>query len=680
MRTAARLVPTRPWISAPPTPSAAGEGGLPYRPALDGLRALAVLAVFGYHLGVDRLKGGFLGVDVFFVLSGFLITTILVREHERLGRIRLWAFWGRRARRLLPALLLVVLVVAVWEWGTAATFELPQRRTDLMWTLFYGSNWNLIASAQDYFAQYETISMVRHTWSLAIEEQFYVLWPPVIIGALWLTRGRTRALVGACLFGILTSVALMAILYSPANPSRAYYGTEARVHQLLVGALLAIVLARRPSIRRSGRVGSMAVWVGLGTLLVAFVTFDDGNPSYYYGASTALAVATAVLIFGLEGAPRATPARLLGFRPIRWVGKVSYGVYLWHWPVILAIGAPIAVFKWMPGGLGLTATRVLFTFALAGLSFHFIERPIREGTATFVGSSLPRAAIAIGGATLGVWMLVAALTGSPAEPDFVTGGSRLDRLGCELEICVRHRAPEPGAPVVALIGDSIARSIDVGFVELARDEGWTYLVAASDGCRVTHLLTAVEADTERYEPCYEATPDLWIELLQRWQPDLVIALDSVELADFATDSGEIVTFAQPEHLEAERRELEAIAARFVGAGSRLVFVALPPVVAASECLREDTSELNVCANPAFMDRRVLPYNGMLRSVVARYPERAFIVSITPYLCPGGTCTPTVDGVFPRYDGHHFTIEGARWIVPLLHSGLLAAGALPPAMV
>jgi peptidoglycan/LPS O-acetylase OafA/YrhL len=545
-----------------------------------------------------------------------------------------------------------------------------------MWTLFYGSNWNLIASAQDYFAQYETISMVRHTWSLAIEEQFYVLWPPVVIGALWLTRGRTRALVGACLFGILTSVALMAILYSPANPSRAYYGTEARVHQLLVGALLAIVLARRPSIRRSGRVGSMAVWVGLGTLLVAFITFDDGNPSYYYGASTALAVAAAVLIFGLEGAPRATPARLLGFRPIRWVGKVSYGVYLWHWPVILAIGAPIAVFKWMPGGLGLTATRVLFTFALAGLSFHFIERPIREGTATFVGSSLSRAAIAIGGATLGVWMLVAALTGSPAEPDFVRGGSRLNRLGCELEICVRHRAPEPGAPVVALIGDSVARSLDVGFVELARREGWTYLVAANDGCRLTHLRTAVDAETEMYEPCYEATPALWEELLETWDPDVVIAFDGVELADFRSVSGEILSSAHPDHLPTERRELEAITERFVEAGTRLVYVALPPVVTPPDCLREDTRELDVCAFPESMDERVGPYNEMLQSVVVRYPGRTFLVSMTPYLCPRGTCVPTVDGVFPRYDGHHFTVEGARWIVPLLRAELAHLDILP----
>ena len=677
MRTAERLVQVRPipLVAAPEQ----GHRGLAYRPALDGLRAIAVLAVVAYHLGYTQVRGGFLGVDVFFVLSGFLITTLLLLEHQRTGTVSLRAFWGRRARRLLPALLLVLLAVAVWEWGTAAAYELPQRRTDLLWALFYGSNWNLVATAQDYFAQYDTASLVRHTWSLAIEEQFYILWPLIVLGALRLAGGRTRALLGVCVAGIGVSVAMMAVLYSPADPSRAYYGTEARVHQLLIGALLAVALARSEAFRRPRRIGSAAAATGLVLLVVAIATLGDGNTAYYHGVSALVALATALLVWGLEVAPYGAPARALGIAPMRWVGRVSYGIYLWHWPVILAIGTPAAVFAWMPGSLGLTATRVLFTALLAGLSFHLVERPIREGTVPLIRGSLVRFGVAIGAATLALAFAIVSLTTLPSEREWATGSAALDKLGCDFEVCVRYEAPAPGAPVVAVIGDSIARSLDVGMIDLAEQQGWTYVIAASGGCRITHLLTSVEGDSEKYEPCYEATPGLLRELLDTWQPDLVIALDSVELADQVDGSGPVVTASDAEHLESERREFERITQTFTASGSRLVYVGIPPFVTPPDCLREDTQELDVCAIPASNDRFADPFNEMLAEVASGFAGDAYVVSITEHLCPGGICRPMVQEIVPRYDGHHFTAEGARWIVPLLHAELVRAGALPPSM-
>jgi len=678
MRTAERLVQAH-LLPAPNTAPATALRGLAYRPALDGLRALAVLAVVAYHLGYAQIRGGFLGVDVFFVLSGYLITSLLLLEHERTGRISLRAFWGRRARRLLPALLLVLLAVAVWEWSTAAAYELPQRRTDLLWALFYGSNWNLVASAQDYFAQYGTASLVRHTWSLAIEEQFYILWPLVVLGALRLAGGRTRALLAVCVAGIGVSVTMMALLFSAADPSRAYYGTEARVHQLLIGALLAIALARVASFRRPRRAGSGAATAGLLLLLVAFATVGDNEPAYYRGLSALVALAAALLVWGLEVAPRGVPARALGVAPARWVGKISYGVYLWHWPVILAIGVPISVFAWMPGSLGLSATRLLFTLAFAGLSYHLVERPIREGTVPGIRGSLGRFALAIVGATLAVSLAIVSLTSVPAERDYVPGSAGLDAVGCDLEICVRYEAPAPRAPVVAVIGDSIARSLDAGFVELAERQGWTYVIAATGGCRITHLLTSVEGNSAKYEPCFEATPDLWRELLDTWEPDLVIALDSVELADLVDGSGTLVPAGDAEYLAAEHRELREITRAFTASGARVVHVAVPPFVTPPDCLREDALQLDLCAVPASNDPHVGPFNDMLAEVAAAFPGRAYDVSITEDLCPSGICRPTVQGVVARYDGHHFTAEGARWAVPRLYAELVRVGALPASM-
>ncbi len=640
---------------------------------------MAVLAVFGYHLGFRQLKGGFLGVDVFFVLSGFLITSLLLLEHARTGRISLVRFWGRRARRLLPALLLVLVAIALWESATAATFELPQRRSDLLWALFYGSNWNLVASAQDYFAQYQTASLVRHTWSLAIEEQFYLVWPVMVLGALWLARGRTRGIVIVCLGGIAASVGLMWILYSPADPSRAYYGTEARMHQLLIGALLAVLLVRVRSIRRPRRSGSLATVCGLGVLLLAFASLGDSSGAYYMGLSAGVAGATAVLIWGLEVAPESLPARALGIAPARLIGKISYGVYLWHWPVILAVSAPVAAFAWMPGALGLDASRVVFTLAIAGLSYRLVEQPIREGTFPLIRASLARSAVAIAAATLVVAVAVVSLTAVPSERAFEPGAAALDRLGCQLEVCVRYRSPDADAPVIAVIGDSVARSLDPGVVELARRMGWTYVVAASDGCRVTHLLTAVDGDTEKYEPCFEATPGLWRDLLRTWHPDLVLAVDSVELADLVEPSGAVVAAGDPEHVIAERHGVQAVAELFADSGTRLAFVAFPPVVTPPECLRVENQDLDICAIPASKDRNVGTYNATLSEVASSYPGQAYLVSLTDHLCPGGICPPAPGGVFARYDGHHFTTAGARWVVPLLFGELLRAGALPPAM-
>ena len=222
------------------------EARLAYMPALDGIRALAVAAVLLYHGEVSWAQGGYLGVDAFFVLSGFLITSLLLAEWRGEGRIALSAFWARRARRLLPALFLVLAGVAVYGAVVAAPVELDQLRRDGLSALGYVANWGQIFSHQSYFQSFAAPSPLRHTWSLAIEEQFYLVWPLLVAGVLRWRRGSFRSLTMITGALLVASATWMVLLYTPgADPTRVYYGTDTRAQSLLMGALLALVLARR---------------------------------------------------------------------------------------------------------------------------------------------------------------------------------------------------------------------------------------------------------------------------------------------------------------------------------------------------------------------------------------------------------------------------------------------------
>ena len=662
-----------------PRPGGSGEHGLrPYRPALDGIRAVAVFAVVAYHLGLPAARGGFLGVDIFFVLSGYLITSLLLLEHDATGRIDLWRFWMRRAKRLLPALLVVLVVVATWVHLTVPDFQMGQRRLDLQWALFYGSNWHLISSAQDYFAQGSGVSLVRHTWSLAIEEQFYFVWPLVVAAGLWLARARTRVLVTVCVIGTIGSIVCMAALHSAENPSRAYYGTDARAHQLLLGALLAVAMLRSRAAGGSRRSGAVVAGLSLAVLLAAFVTMGDGGTVYYLGGSALISVATAGLIWGLQVAPDGVLARTLGAAPVRWIGLISYGIYLWHWPVILMIGAPAAVFAWLPGSIGLNVTRVTITLACAGLSYVAVERPIRRGGVQVAFRTLPRFGVATVGTLVTAAMVIAVLTrGSALQAEaFVHGGAvQIDKQGCVFDVCLRHRGSRD-APVVALIGDSIARSMDLGFVEEARRRDFTYLVAANDGCRVTQLLTSTtEQGFAQYEICRNETPMLWRELQRRWQPDLVVVVQQVERADFVDDTSATVEGGSKAWAEAERLALPRVIRPFTAAGSPVVLVEAQPVLTPERCLRVSALSDPDCSLPITADRKLGPLNDILTDV-ARTMADVTLVSVNRHLCPGGICPPAIGSMIPRYDGSHYTSAGARWVVPLLLREIRTAGAWP----
>jgi peptidoglycan/LPS O-acetylase OafA/YrhL len=645
------------------------EHGFAYRPALDGLRAVAVLAVIGYHLGYRQLQGGFVGVDLFFVLSGYLITSLLLVEYRSRGAIDLPQFWLRRARRLLPALFLVLAAISVWVHGSTPAFELALRKRDLLWTLFYGSNWHLIASAQDYFAQSASVSPVRHTWSLAIEEQFYLVWPLVVLAALRFGRGRLRLLALAGGVGVVTSALAMAVLFTPFDPSRAYYGTDSRIHQPLIGALLAIlVVSEIPSaLRRMMRALSA---VGAVVLVATFLLLNDHQPIYWHGLSTAIALAAAAVIAGLETNPSGGLATGLSRRPLPWIGQISYGLYLWHWPAILAVAAPPWFLRSLPGSTGINLTRVALTFAVATVSFYLLEQPLRRGTLPILRASVPRFIAATAVST--VLVVAVILRATRGATDDIAAQ---DIPGCPASgdtVCVRFEAPT-NRPVVALIGDSIARSLDPAFMALAREHSWTYLLAAKNACRVTHLLTSYEGEVPFWHrQCYETTPRVLRRVL-RWKPAVIVAMDRWEIMDFVGADGRVQPRGTPEHIQLTEQALVEVSRELTSSGARLAFVELPPVVNA-ECGKTVPLSSPKCNVRVADDIAQAPYNALFERLPSAVPGTSRL-SITRVVCPDGVCTPRVGDLLIRFDGLHFTPAASTSLAPTLWQEMKASRLL-----
>lgn len=360
---------------------------LPYVPGLDGLRALAVIAVLLYHAGMSWIPGGFLGVEVFFVISGYLITSLLLAEYRERGRIDLKAFWLGRARRLLPALYLVLIVTLVFT-----VLFLPEEvaglRSDVLAAFGYVTNWYLVFAQESYFEAVGRPSLLKHLWSLAVEEQFYLLWPILFTAGMALLRRRVLLAVVA---GAVASTMLMVILYQPGvDPSRIYYGSDTRAAGLLIGAALAFLLAPGRARRRWTLVLLPDV-LGLAALaaLVYFcLNFGEFDPFLYQGGLALVSLVTAVLIAAIVQPYGYMSGWILGSQPLRWVGLRSYGIYLWHWPVFVVTRPQLDV---SIDGVPLLAARLVLTVALAELSYRYVETPIRRGALGQAWKNLRRA-------------------------------------------------------------------------------------------------------------------------------------------------------------------------------------------------------------------------------------------------------------------------------------------------
>ena len=390
-----------------------------HRPLLDGTRGVMMCVVLGYHLdGMTKLPGAWVSMDFFFVLSGYLITTLLVKEYEQHGRLDLRTFFRRRVRRLGPALLATLTGVFIAAGVLGGSKEWPDLRGDGVWTMFYIANWHFIWSAQSYFASF-TLSPLRHAWSLAIEEQFYLIWPFVFLGLAFVTRfDKRKMLVGLGVALVASALWMRHLSLGDVDLSRAYYGTDTRGQGLIVGSMMALILWRDRWDTPRARVH--AAWIGtvaFAGLVVMMLVFTDHSRAVYTNGGFVLIVLTsAVFIFGCARAETGPLAWIFGNPVSRHFGFISYSFYLWHWPVIVFLTGQRTGLT----PVVLDLVRVAIALALAELTYWYLERPIHSQR-----WRLQRQGPVLGGAfvaVLGLLLLVTAGASTNRPP--TSGGER----------------------------------------------------------------------------------------------------------------------------------------------------------------------------------------------------------------------------------------------------------------
>ncbi len=624
-----------------------------YIPALDGLRAVAVLVVIAYHFGILNATGGFLGVDLFFVLSGFLITSLLVRESRSTGTVHFKQFWARRFRRLMPASLLVLVAVSMWAWAELDSISLHSVRYDLLATLGYAANWRFVASGQSYFELFNAPSPIRHAWSLAIEEQFYVVWP--VVTYLFL-RARARgesALLAFCVVGTAISTALMWLLFNTDDPSRVYYGTDTRAAQLLVGAIFALIVARRKSAIPPATARVVSTLSCAGVLACVFL-LSDKNSAMYHGGFLAFSILVGVLLVSTVDSHNGPLHWILTSPPVVYIGKISYGLYLWHWPVSVALSETRTPLS----GISLTLVRLVVTLVLSVLSFHILEKPIRyrTGWAAFTsratrGKSVLRLGVASFLVTGAV--IVFATASAQTPPEYLTG--RQD------EILVTDDTT-PGLDVSAarmlLIGDSVAASLQSALKEEATARGLHFSAGTRPGCGLT---TGLPADGSGKivawaHTCADGTISYLQKMVTRTRPDVILWLSSWEASSRIVD-GRLYEPTHTDFGDELFREIDESVRILTADGAHVLFLTLPARARTSELAKGSESNAEASAL----------VNDIMTTYSFGHPESTSVVDLATLVCPTiYPCEQVIDGVALRpRDGGHFGNEGAKWVAPRL---------------
>ena len=646
----------------------AKPGTLAHVDALDGIRAVAVSAVLFFHDGLPFAQGGFLGVEAFFVLSGFLITSLLLTEWAGGGRISLRRFWARRARRLLPALFCVVAACAIYELVAGPSRAVPDFGADVLATALYVANWHQIWTGSGYFAQVGLVSPIQHTWSLAIEEQFYLVWPLVLLGLLKITR-NVRLLFGATVIVAIASAVEMALLYGGgAGLNRVYYGTDTRAQGLLFGAALAMAVQIRAAASdgksgpRAGptRVPAAVGVVGLAGLLATMVLARSTSAWLYRGGFLVVdASVLAVIVSVTSTTPVFSPVRrLLETWPLRKLGLVSYGVYLWHFPLFLWLTTQSTGLA----GPRLLVLRLGSTLALSVCSYVVIEQPIR--TRRMHGRPLralvptcTAATVAAVCLTWGIGSSGTVLTsGAVTLPTTPSGGGVSARgTTCRTKLPLMGTAETfDRCPVVdaMFIGDSIALnlSVDVGMSQ--QRYGVFFWDPAQLGCGFT-TSGLVDVDGSGFGP-----PDSTCATESRiWKSDedalhpqaVVVELGLWDEAQWEQDG-------KPMHLgdrtfDAElSQKMDDLVRTLASPKVPIVFLSVPWV--------SPPSWPNGMSAPQASASRHRLINKMLASLPHRFPGEAYYFNIAPYVTPGNHFDASVGGQVCRTsDGVHFYVGG-----------------------
>ncbi len=636
-------------------------GGLRRFAALDGIRAFAVMAVLLYHAGISWLGGGLLGVDVFFVLSGFLITTLLCRELARSDTVRLARFWAQRARRLLPGMFVLILGVAAYAYAFRGSISVASVRGDALATLFYVANWHFIVSDQGYFVQAAAPSPFLHTWSLAVEEQYYLIWPLV---ALYVVRrwGIPKLAVTAVVGAAASALVMVLLFATGSSPDRLYYGTDTRVQSLLVGSFLGAVGAHRgegfsilpPSWTSTLRSKWMWTLPGLaGAVFLAWAWHAlAGRSSFlYHGGFLLVAVAAGAVVVTCVTVPESVLARGLSLGALVFIGRISYGLYLYHWPLFLLIDHAHTGLS----GAGLLAVRMVATFAVATISFLVVEEPIRNGK-LFRGR---KGLWAVAAATLVTAVVVVVATVVPST------GAVPVRRGGGLSASDRRSLAATGAfttdPIRFLIvGDSVALTLGVGLgVDSVGRYGIRILDGGILGCDLDNVPVRLSGNVGPATPGCADWRARWRAGVLALHPDVVgMLIGRWEVSDHLYQ-GRWVHVGDPAwdaHLIDEMNQ--AVEVLSVG-GAHVVFFTMPYVDSPAEAANGTPFVEN---DPA----RITAFNRLVTTVAARHKGKVTLVDLNRLADPAGHYVSAIDGVTVRStDGIHFTKEGAAWFQPAI---------------
>ena len=655
---------------SPAPPAIAASGRLP---ALDGIRALAVVAVLLFHLRVPGFAGGFVGVDVFFVLSGFLITGLLLQDVSRHGSVRLGHFWARRFRRLMPAFVLVVLTVIVWSATVALPMQREALRADAVWSLLYVANWHFIDTAS-YFENTGAPSPLQHVWSLAVEEQFYVVWPLVVAALAVLGRRRMRrggghaepgagerAIVGRVLAGALVlsaiSVVLLAVLSDATSPERAYMGTDTKAFEPLAGAALACAFSSSRVRAWCTRRATPLIAVGLSTLAVGTGTLGTAEAGavdrYYTGAAALFTVGSLALVAGAATGAGSVLGRGIGWLPLAWLGQISYGIYLWHWPLRVWIIPDDGFQPWRG------ATVAVLTVLMAAASFYLVERPVREGDVSLWLSGRRTLITA-------VTVLAAALA--------LTG-------------MIRTPAPPPQVTSIAFVGDSVPQRLAPMLAEWAQKNpaysAWQVSDASVGGCSPMPIVLRLgDASTSHLKnaDCPRRVSSTQEDVLSQASPDVVVWWSRAELYDRLGPDGEYLPVGTAPFWAAQQADLhERVVWLTERTGGRVVLVGTdrPGTRIRDRCTPGECHPF--LRRLADRDELRRAWNQLLADEAARTPGVSYI-EIDDVYCrdAASPCVDTVDDVPARPDGTHFSVAGADLVSgPLLSRVTEAARAEEP---
>jgi peptidoglycan/LPS O-acetylase OafA/YrhL len=667
-----------------------------FQPDIEGLRAIAVIAVVAFHAAVPFIGGGFVGVDVFFVISGYLITGQLLREVLRTGRISLPGFYARRARRILPGASIVLLAITLATVLFEPVLGVFHTAKDLLAAATYTTNWHFIALGTDYLAQSTASSPVLHFWSLAVEEQFYLVWPLLILVAAQFAKKRpmhgTRV-IAIAIFSVTVASFATGVLLTASDPKLAYMATQTRAWEFGVGALIAVVAhwfvkvgsSRIREFPIGSTVGAVIGWGGLLTVLYAVFTLNSDTP--FPGTAALLpALGTGGIIVGglVSGTGMGSVGSLLSLRPVRYIGRLSYAWYLWHWPVLIFVELKTGTLPWQQRAL-----LMALALGLAALTVHFIEIPISRwksvakqvapaialgilcmvltaGAALGVGSS---AVVALGAAgTSADSALVTAAFGKdlgknagPVTPTaFNASGDVPLPISCLLDAqpIVSGCAVGPvGGTPVALFGDSHANQWLPAMTTMATRYHWRVTVYTRSGCPVPNI--APRADGSRFSApvCINWRQNA-IKAIQKLKPALVVVSS---LDTYIPDQGEMLT--------AWNSSLDKL--RKTGAPIAYIRDTPTPTTDIPTCISGAANNWSKCAFKPL--NHIEP---VIEQSILGNENDIKVIDLYHYLCTGATCPAVRNGLLLYRDDSHITATAAKALEPALNAAFVKDGLIP----